>query len=204
MLVPKPSYRSLMPVYPLIAQQILDDYQIASGKCIDIGTGHGYLGIELAKITALEMYFVDLDPEALHKARKNVAGNELSNVVHYVCADVTALPFTDNFVELVISRGSLWFWKDQVKGLKEINRILKPGGVAFVGGGLGRYIPSTMRKRLQGKGRKKLEKKGHKGFLRGAELEELVRKAGIVNYRLISDVEGEPGHWIEIKKVEES
>lgn len=193
-----------MPVYPLIAQQILDDYQITSGKCIDIGTGHGYLGIELAKITSLEMYFVDLDPEALNKARKNVALNELGNVVHFVSADVTALPFEDNFAELVISRGSLWFWKDQVKGLQEINRILKPGGVAFVGGGLGRYTPPTMRKRLQGMGRKKLEKKGYKGFLRGAELEELVRKTGILNYRLFSDVEGEPGHWIEIKKAEES
>jgi hypothetical protein len=49
-----------------------------------------------------------------------------------------------------------------------------------------------------------MEKKGHKGFLRGVELEELVRKTGIVNYRLISDVEDEPGHWIEIKKLEKS
>lgn len=202
--MPKSSYRNLMPVYSLIAQQILDDYQITSGKCIDIGTGAGYLGIELAKITVLEMYFLDFDPEALHKARENVAENELSNVVHFVDADVTALPFAGNFAELVISRGSLWFWKDQVKGLQEINRILKPGGVAFVGGGLGRYTPPTMRKRLQGKGRERLEKKGHKGFLRGAELEELVRKTGIVNYRLISDVESEPVHWIEIKKVAEN
>lgn len=196
----KPTYRSLRPVYPLIAQQLLDDYRINSGKCVDLGTGHGYLGIELAKITSLEIYFVDLDPEVLNKARENVALDKLDNVVHFVNADVAALPFADNFAELVISRGSLWFWEDQVKGLQEANRILKPGGVAFIGGGLGRYTPPTMRQRLQGLGRKKMEKKGHTGFLRGAKLEELVKKTGIANYRLISDVEGEPGHWIEIKK----
>ncbi|WHH60993.1 class I SAM-dependent methyltransferase [Petroclostridium sp. X23] len=190
----------LMPIYPLIAQQILDDYQISSGKCLDIGTGHGFLGIELAKITELEMYFIDIDPEALNKAKNNVLEYELNNEVHFVGADVTALPFEDNFAELVISRGSLWFWHDQVKGLQEIYRVLKAGGAAFVGGGLGRYTPPTMRRRLQGEGRQRLEAKGEKGFLRGKKLEELLFKTGIKSYFLISDVEGEPCHWIEIRK----
>lgn len=194
------SFKHLMPVYPLIAQQILDDYQISEGKCLDIGTGHGFLGIELAKITELEIYFVDLDPEALETANKNAAGNELNNPVHFVGADVTALPFEDNFADLIISRGSLWFWKDQVKGLQEINRVLKSGGIAFVGGGLGRYTPPTMRKRLQGKKRKMLEEKGEKGFLKGVELEAVLLNTGISNYRLIADVDGEPVHWVEIKK----
>lgn len=194
-------FSDLMPVYPFIAQQILDDYQITTGKCLDIGTGHGFLGIELAKITELEMYFVDLDPEALEMARKNAAANKLKNPLHFVGADVCALPFEDDFADLVISRGSLWFWKDQVKGLQEIHRVIKPGGTAFVGGGLGRYTPATIRKRLKGKRRKTLEARGEKGFLKGAELEEVVRKTGISNYRLLADVEGEPGHWVEIKKV---
>ena len=194
------SFMHLMPVYPLIAQQILDDYQITAGICLDIGTGPGFLGIELAKITELEMYFVDLDPEALELAQKNAAENELNNPVHFVGADVTALPFEDHFADLIISRGSLWFWKDQVKGLQEINRVLKVGGVAFVGGGLGRYTPPTMRKRLQGKKRKMMEEKGEKGFLKGAELEEVLLKTGINNYRLKADVDGEPSTWVEIKK----
>ena len=194
------SFVHLLPVYPLIAQQILDDYQITSGKCLDIGTGYGYLGIELAKITDLEMYFIDSDPKALTQAKKNTVECELNNLIHFVEADSCALPFEDNFADLIISRGSLWFWKDQIKGLQEINRTLKPGGTAFVGGGLGRYTPPTMRKRLQGKKRKMLQERGEKGFLKGAELEELLIKTGINNYRLISDVDGEPGHWIEIQK----
>ncbi len=187
----------------MIARQILDDYQITNGKCLDIGTGHGYLGIELAKITELEMYFVDLDPEALDKSRNNAAANKLKNPVHFVGADVTALPFEDDFADLIISRGSLWFWKDQVKGLQEINRVLKAGGVAFVGGGLGRYTPDDMRKGLQGRKRRILQAQGEKGFIKGAELEAVLQKTGIANYRLLADVEGEPAHWVEIKKMGE-
>ncbi len=199
MMKPKP-FMHLLPVYPLIAQQILDDYQITGGKCLDIGTGPGFLGIELAKITELEMYFVDLDPEALKTARENVKESGITNTVHFVGADVTALPFQDDFSDLVISRGSLWFWKDQVKGLQEIYRVLKTGGTAYVGGGLGRYTPSSMRKRLQGKNRRQLDEKEKQGFLKGDKLEELLSKTGIEKYRLVSDEEGEPGHWIEMTK----
>jgi ubiquinone/menaquinone biosynthesis C-methylase UbiE len=190
----------LLPVYPMIAKQILDDYKITDGKCLDIGTGYGYLGLELAKITNLEMYFVDINPEVLDKAEKNVAECRLDNIVHFLEADVCSLPFEDNFADLIISRGSLWFWKDQIKGMQEINRVLKKGGVAFVGGGLGRYTPDSMRKRLQGMGRMAQIKKGEKGFMNGKKLQEFVDKTGITNCQLIADVKGQPATWIEIRK----
>lgn len=53
----------LLPVHPMIAKQILDEYKIADGKCLDIG--NGYLGLELSKITNLGMFFVDINPDAL-------------------------------------------------------------------------------------------------------------------------------------------
>lgn len=194
-------FLELLPVYPLIAQQILDDYQITRGKCLDIGTGYGYLGIELAKITELDMYFVDLNPEALARAKENAA--ELKNATHFVGADVCALPFEDNFAELIISRGSLWFWQDQVKGLQEIYRVLKVGGITYVGGGLGRYTPPTMRKRLKGKRRKGAQEKQGSKFLNQGEIQDLLNKAGINNYHIVHDTEGEDdesGIWIEMRK----
>ena len=191
---------SPLAVYPLIAQQILDDYRISDGKCADIGTGPGHLGIELAAITDLEMYFVDLNPDALQAAKKSAQERELLNTLHFVGADASALPFEDDFFDLVISRGSLWFWKDQAGGMREIHRVLKPGGIAMAGGGLGRYTPESMRKRLRGRGRKKLEEQGERGFLRGEALERLMQETGIPDYRLFSDTEGEPAHWVEIKK----
>ena len=40
-------------------------------------------------------------------------------------------------MDLVVSRGSIWFWDNPGKALKEIYRILKPGGKAYIGGGKG-------------------------------------------------------------------
>lgn len=193
------SFLRLLPIYPLIAQQILDDYQISSGKCLDIGTGYGYLGIELAKITELEMYFVDIDPEMLKITEKNALAGELTTITHFVQADVLALPFNDDFADLIISRGSLWFWEDQGKGLQEIYRVLKTGGIAFVGGGLGRYTPPSMRKRLKEKRGGKLKESGGRRPSE-KELRELLSKAGISNYQLLADAPDEPGRWIEIHK----
>ncbi|WP_205739248.1 class I SAM-dependent methyltransferase [Halocella sp. SP3-1] len=98
-------FLELLPIYPLIAQQFLDDYQVFEGKCLDIGTGPGYLGVELAKITNLEMYFVDIDPEALEKARLSAAAGELANTIHFVEADVCRLPFEDDYADFIMSRG---------------------------------------------------------------------------------------------------
>lgn len=193
-------YSQMLPVYPLIAQQILDDYQIAQGICLDIGTGPGHIGIELAKITHLEIYFVDLKQDALDKARENVSHWGLDNVVHFTQADVSQMPFEDDFADLIVSRGSLWFWADQAGGLREIYRVLKPGGIAFAGGGLGRYTPPSMRKRLRGKGRRAMQKKGETGFLDGQGIRDLVKQTGLPKCRIISDVEGENGTWIEIQK----
>ena len=193
-------YSQMLPVYPLIAQQVVDDYGITEGICLDIGTGPGYVGIEFAKITRLEMYFVDHKQEVLDKAEKNVSGCGLDNTLHFTKADVCDLPFEDGFADFVISRGSLWFWDDQVKGLQEIYRVLKAGGVAFVGGGLGRYTPPTMRRRLKGKGRKKMEKKGKGNFLNGAGLKSLLNRTELEGCRTLSDVEGEDETWIEMRK----
>ncbi|MBN2419734.1 MAG: class I SAM-dependent methyltransferase [Deltaproteobacteria bacterium] len=194
-------YSDLSPVYPLIAQQILDDYQIQSGICLDIGTGPGYMGIELAKISNLEIYFVDIKGETLIKTKENVTGCNLDNRLHYTEADVSALPFENNFADLIVSRGSLWFWADQIKGLQEIYRVLRPGGVAFTGGGIGRYTPLSMRMRLKEKGRRAAQKKNEKAnFLSGAGLQELLDKTGLYGCRTISDVEGEDATWIEMRK----
>lgn len=193
------SFSHLLPIYPLIAQQILDDYQIEKGKCIDIGTGPGYLGIELAKITDLEIYFVDIKGDALEQAKKNTAEAELKNSLHFVKADVSSLPFKNDSVEIIISRGSLWFWEDKVRGLQEIYRVLKPGGTALVGGGLGRYTPLTMRKRLKGRNVENMQKTGGKK-LSGGELLDLMKQTGLEKFSIVSDVPGEAGTWIEIKK----
>lgn len=196
----KSSYNALLPIYPLLAQQCVDDYGLDSGICLDVGTGNGYVGTEIAKITRMDIYLIDIKAEALDFARRSVAEADIDNEVFFVEADVCqGLPLADNFADFIISRGSLWFWKDKAKGLAEVYRVLKVGGTALVGGGLGRYIPWTMRERLTRERQNNLKKNGGQR-LSVQEMETLAIESGIPSFKVMSDAPGDKGRWIEIHK----
>ena len=128
-------------VYRLLARQIYGDYGINRGVCIDVGSGPCYLSIELARITDLRFFALDISPEVMPIAIRNVVDSRLLSRFSFVIGDVQNMPFKDNFADLIVSRGSFLFWDDVGQGFREIYRVLKPGGVAFVGGGMGRLMP---------------------------------------------------------------
>ena len=132
-------------VYQSLAQQIIDDYGIVEGRCLDVGTGRGMMGLELGKRSSLQLYLLDVDGTVLSQAEKNCRLQMLADRTVVIKAAVEELPFIDNYFDLVVSRGSVFFWDDISLGLKEIFRVLKSAGVAFVGGGTSRYMTENER-----------------------------------------------------------
>ena len=124
-------------VYPELARQVVERTRILDGRCIDLGGGPGMFGIELADITRLEVEVYDLLPDCVEIARENAAERNLQHRVTARVGRAEAIEHADDSVDLVISRGSIFFWEDQKRGLSEIHRVLKPGGWAYVGGGIG-------------------------------------------------------------------
>jgi ubiquinone/menaquinone biosynthesis C-methylase UbiE len=147
----------------------------------------------------MHISFVDLSREALHTANRTFAALELDNEADFVQADVHELPFRDDYADFVMSRGSIWFWDRPHEGLREIHRVLKPGGVAVVGGGLGRYIPASMRKRLRTGIQQHLVEAGE---TRPSEEEfrTIVERARLPTYTIITEGPGGGGKWVEIRK----
>jgi ubiquinone/menaquinone biosynthesis C-methylase UbiE len=125
------------PAYPVIARQILKRTGVESGNCLDIGTGCGYLAIALAQITQLRIAALDIAPRALVLASERIAQYGLSHRVRALAGDVHQLPFADQGMQLVVSRASISFWRDFTASLREIYRVLAPGGFAYLGGGFG-------------------------------------------------------------------
>lgn len=123
------------PVFPLLAKEFLQRSGIEEGACIDIGTGPGYLGLFLAKESKLKVYLLDKDLEMLEVAKDNISSMNLGDRVKATQANVEMLPFEDDYAELIVSRGSIFFWDNQAKALEEIYRVLAPGGMTFIGGG---------------------------------------------------------------------
>ena len=137
------SYDIMQPMYPLLIQQFLDDYNLSAGVALDIGTGPGNLAVELAKVTAMDLILVDIDGEALRTAQSRLFELGVDNRISTLCADVEKLPLRDNLADFIMCRGSIGFWPVPVQGITEIYRVLKPGGCAIVGVGAGRYMPEN-------------------------------------------------------------
>jgi len=188
------------PIYPALARQIKEDYGITKGVCVDAGAGPGYLAIELAKITDLVIWAVDIDPAAVRIAERNVREAGLVDRVKPVQGDVHRMPFESSSVDIVISRGSIFFWKDKVQGLREVLRVLKPGGQAFLGGGAGRLVPQDVRLAIQ-------EAMDELNLGPPPELQmnpdqatALLRAAGIREFEITYDTTCLCGLWLEFRK----
>lgn len=125
------------PAYPLIAEQIIARTGITSGCCIDVGCGNGYLGLALARITQLQIILFDESPQMLELAQNYIVESKLESRASVLQGDVHSIPLADESVNLIISRGSMFFWEDLVQAYQELYRILAPGGMTCIGGGFG-------------------------------------------------------------------
>jgi ubiquinone/menaquinone biosynthesis C-methylase UbiE len=125
------------PIYPVMAQQITSMHGITTGICLDLGSGPAALSINLAKVTDLLIHAVDSSPHSHAIACANIREAGLEHRITAVQSDVCTLPFESNFADLIISRGSLFFWEDLTGAFNEIYRVLKPGGKTHIGAGFG-------------------------------------------------------------------
>lgn len=126
-----------LPIYDRIADQIIEKCKITAGRMLDIGCGGGHLGFAVMNKTTLEGHFADIQPAALEIAEIRAAERGLSDRSCFYQTDVHDMDIPDNFADLIVSRGSYLFWKDQIKAFQEIWRVLTPGGRTYIGSGLG-------------------------------------------------------------------
>lgn len=187
------------PLYPALARQIVEDYGITQGVCVDVGGGCGSLAIELARITDLTIYVLDISPVAV--ALCNVLAEEagLQGRVRGVEGDAQDMLFRDGFADLVVSRGSIFFWPHPDAGIRESYRILKPGGVAFVGGGFSRLMePDALDELVAWARERRAANPGSFTHMDSAGILARAEEAGIKPIRIIDD--GEFEWWVEMRK----
>lgn len=128
----------LAPVYPALAEWIAERYEIgkAEGIGIDLGSGPGDLIIELSRRTE-GMFWInaDINTYGFRYMQEAALAAGVAHRVGAVFADAHAMPFRDDYADLIVSRGTFQFWKDSNKAFAEIYRVLKPGGTALIGRG---------------------------------------------------------------------
>jgi len=117
--------------YQKVAEEIVA--AIDSGRMLDIGTGPGYLPIEIAKRKSnLHIDGIDLTKKMIKIAQKNALQASVANQLHFEVGNANKLRFKDNSYDMVISTGAFHSWKNPVKVINECYRVLKPGKEAWI------------------------------------------------------------------------
>ena len=107
--------------------------QLNGGAILDIGTGPGYLPIEIAqKSSNIMVIGIDLSRKLIRMAQSNALKAGLVHRLDFQFGNAGSLTFSDSSFDMVISTGMLHSLKDPVKVMGEIYRVLKPGGEAWI------------------------------------------------------------------------
>ena len=187
---------NFMPAIVSTVKQIIEDYGVLKGVCVDVGCGTAVFAIELCKHSKLKIFALEKEKAIYEVARMNIEGGGLADRIIPILGDAHKMPFENEFADFIISRGSYHCWKDKVQVFKEIYRVLKKGGTALVGGGFGRYVTDEEYKRMKSLRDRSLGDDA-KAYCSPDKLREVINKAGISNFRISYD---RAGLWAEIKK----
>jgi SAM-dependent methyltransferase len=96
---------------------------------LDCACGRGFYLNMIRMVSRCKLVGLELDPEIIVKTRHNVG--HLPDLT-LVRANIYSQPFPDNHFDGVLLSEILEHVDDDVRGLKEVFRILKPGGVAAI------------------------------------------------------------------------
>ena len=96
---------------------------------LDVPCGRGFYLNMFRYVSKCRLVGADLDWAVLQKAQQNI-GHLPDIALHH--ADVTALPYPDNCFDAVILSEILEHLDDDVAGLREAYRVVKPGGVVAI------------------------------------------------------------------------
>jgi ubiquinone/menaquinone biosynthesis C-methylase UbiE len=99
---------------------------------LDVGCGPGNLTVDLAaRVAPGAVVGVDRSEKVIELAREEAAGAGATNVTFQV-ADAYALPFEDGSFDVAHAHQLLQHLGDPVAALRELRRVVRPGGVVAV------------------------------------------------------------------------
>lgn len=114
-----------------ITLPVLDLMRIEpTDNVLDVGCGAGWLSRRLAELVPDgRIIGMDISDEMVRRARR--ANIELGNTM-FIVGGVDEIPWEANFFTRAISVESAYYWPDPAAGVKEIFRVLREGGSAWI------------------------------------------------------------------------
>ena len=184
-------------IYPYLAIQVMEYYGRSHGEVLELGPFSGGISVELTRLhPGLNITIAAQDPGVVDYLRKEIEGAGLNRKMEVVWSELDNLVFADGLFDVVIFRGAYFFLDEEGKILREIYRILKEDGLAFIGGGYGKNTPQSLIDEIADESRDLNDRLGRKRVTEG-EVTTMVNKAGLTSQ---VKIEKEGGLWLVIQK----
>ncbi|MDP4285915.1 MAG: class I SAM-dependent methyltransferase [Bacteroidota bacterium] len=97
---------------------------------LEIAPGAGYLSIELSKPGKYKITGMDISKDLVEICKRNAI--EAGVQIDFRQGNVSNMPFQSNEFNFIICVLAFKNFKEPVKALTEIHRVLKPGGTALI------------------------------------------------------------------------
>jgi len=102
-------------------------------KILDIATGTGDLAIMQSKsIPSAKVTGLDISKGMLEVGKEKIKNLNIEDSVELVLGDSENIPYEDNFFDAITVSYGVRNFENLNKGLQEIYRVLKPGGIFVV------------------------------------------------------------------------
>ena len=152
-----------------LAKAMLDSLGAKAGLCVHLGVQDGNLTTDLSGDGQYLVHGLCTSQESVERARKTIDSAGMSGVVSVELGSVKRLPYADRLVNLIVADDYPGLVKQGLT-IDELLRVLRPGGVAWLG-------------------------KGDDGE---PSLKELTKK--LVDARIEFDVTDRSGGWVKLAK----
>jgi SAM-dependent methyltransferase len=185
------------PVYPYLARAIAEYYGRSDGTLLEIGPFCGVI-FELRKQGIGDSYVIGAFPRGVANILRELANREgQTSPIDVIETDATLKGLGENSADLVIFRGALFFPSLFRVHWSAIHRVLKPNGIALVGGGFGKFTPHEVIEKI-GKRSRELNLQLGKVDLTAEKLKAGIERSSCkASFKILS----EGGLWTLMKKV---
>jgi len=184
-------------VYPYLGDQVLGYYAKDWGDVLEWGPFSGGISFALqSKNPNLKIKIAVEEEDVYRLMQKMLKDGGYGDKIHLDKSRLIPLVYGDQAFDLVIIRGAYFFLDQEGAALREVYRVMKPGGVGFIGGGYGKNTPQTTIDGIADESRLLNDRLGRIRVTVDM-LREMVRKSGLSDH---VKVVSEGGLWLLLEK----
>jgi hypothetical protein len=189
-------YHLWEPVYPYLSQQILELYHRKDGNILEIGPFSGVI-FNLQKRNRGSSFLIASFPPGMGNFfQEEAIKQKVEDKIRVIETNPALIGIGENSIDLAIFRGAFFFPSLFKVNFSAIDRVLKKNGLAFIGGGFGKFTPDSVTKDI-GKRSRELNLQIGKIEIDEDRLRHEIQSEGVEGKM---EVISEGGLWVLMRK----